>query len=407
MLKLMSNPIQNYDWGSRTALAALQGRPAPTELPEAELWLGAHPAAPSTVAGDGGGEPVALTQLIEADPLGAQGEAVVARFGTRLPYLMKVLAIAAPLSLQVHPGATQAAEGHARERAQEVSPQLANYRDPWPKPELLCALTDVHALCGFRPAAAALRLLDALDVPGLRPITDLLRDEPVDAARAAALAMLVQWPAESRTDLVAALRSRAGTLVRSAAEPDATDLRWIADLAGRYPHDAGVACVPLLDRLHLAPGEALFLPAGQLHAYLRGTAVEIMGNSDNVLRAGLTTKRVDPAELLSIVDTSLPARRVTPTASGPVLRYGTDAAEFELVRATVDGHPVTLRDPGPRIVLCIDGRTGISAGGTVRQIGPGASVFAPAAAGPLTISGRGTAFVATVPVSGQPTGPLR
>ena len=172
-----------------------------------------------------------------------------------------------------------------------------------------------------------------------------------------------------------------------------------------------VACLPLLDRLHLRPGEAIYLPAGQLHAYLSGTGVEIMGNSDNVLRAGLTTKRIDPAELLRVVDPALPPHRVAPTAHGPVLRYETGAAEFALVRVAVDRHPVTLPDPGPRVVLCVDGRLGVRGSAPVDplrnghgtdepvQITPGASVFAPAAAGPLTITGRGTAFVATVPAS--------
>jgi mannose-6-phosphate isomerase len=404
MLKLMFNTVQHYDWGSRTALAELQGRRAPTARPEAELWLGAHPAAPSGVADDGDGERVALTDLIAADPAAALGEPVLEQFGPRLPYLMKILAIGAPLSLQVHPSATQAAEGYARERAAQVPADEANYRDSWPKPELLCALTEVQALCGFRPLPDALRLLDALDVPALRPLADQLHSEVAasgepDAARRTALTTLVRWPEAEREDLVAALRRRAGALARSAREPDATDLRWIADLAGRYPADPVVAFVPLLDRLRLAPGEAIYLPAGQLHAYLSGTGVEIMANSDNVLRAGLTNKRVDCAELLRIVDPSVPPQRVTPRVKGAVLRYDTEAAQFALVRVTVDGHPTVLRDPGPRVVLCVDGRIAVSAGGTVRQISPGASVFAPAAAGVLTLSGRGTAFVATVPAT--------
>jgi mannose-6-phosphate isomerase len=397
MLKSMFNTVQHYEWGSRTVLATLQGRSAPTAKPEAELWLGAHPAAPSTVIVDG--QPVPLTDLIARDPVAVQGEAVAARFGSRLPYLMKILAIAAPLSLQVHPSAAQAVDGYAREQANGVPPEEANYRDPWPKPELLCALTEVEALCGFRPVPDALRLLDALDVPALKPLTALLREEPADTALRAALHTLVRWPADSRADLVAELRARAGVLARRAPEPDATDFRWITDLAGRYPRDSSIACLPLLDRLRLAPGEALYLPAGQLHAYLRGCGVEIMGNSDNVLRAGLTVKRIDPEELLRIVDPAVTPQRVTPTGTGPVLRYETGAEEFALVRVTVDGHPVTLRDPGPRVVLCVDGRVTVSCPATpeTQHAAPGTSVFAPAAAGPVTLTGRGTAFVATVP----------
>ncbi|WBB88758.1 mannose-6-phosphate isomerase, class I [Verrucosispora sp. WMMC514] len=378
----LHGPIKDYAWGSRSAIAELQGRPVPSAAPEAELWLGAHPGAPAAVERDGGRIP--LTEVLAAEPVQWLGRPVLDRFGLRLPFLLKVLAAAAPLSLQAHPDAEQARVGHAAEQARSGGHR--NYVDPFHKPELLVALGPMEALCGFRDPADSARALAALGVPQLRPVLDALAAGPVGLAEA--VRRLLEWPTAERAGLVAAARAAQG--------PDA-DL--VARLAEAYPADPGVLVALLLNRVRLAAGEAIWMPAGNLHAYLWGTGVEVMAASDNVLRGGLTPKHVDVAELLRVLRFEVLDRPVVApqeVADG-VLTWPVPVDDFALHRVTVGGgrREVTLAVPGPRVVLCTDGRVTVTDGVAPVTLGSGRAAVGPAVGGSLTVTGAGETYIAS------------
>lgn len=387
-------PVRRYAWGSRTALAGLQGRPAPTAHPEAELWMGAHPADPALL--ERGGAAAPLDEVIAADPAGELGADVVDAFGPTLPFLLKVLAADEPLSLQAHPSAEQAAAGFAEEEARgiPIDAPHRNYRDRWPKPELLCALSPFDALCGFRPVAETLELLDALDVPRLAPMATRLRAEGEAAYRPVVRALLAV-PAAERAALVEGVAAGARRAAARGVSPDVAG--WVTELAARYPDDPGVAVALCLRLVHLEPGQALFLPAGNLHAYLRGTGVEVMACSDNVLRGGLTPKHVDVEALLAVLDGRvLPPPRVEPVAASPhELVYPAPAREFRLSRVSVDGGAVALDRRGGEILLCLDGAVTVTADADELRLTPGTSAFVAARAAEVALTGPGTVVRAT------------
>lgn len=393
----LDNTIQRYAWGSRTALATLQGRASPTPEPEAELWMGAHPRAPSRLREDGR----TLLQAIEADPQGMLGAPVVQRFGPRLPFLLKVLAAGEPLSLQAHPDAARAREGFAEEDAAGIPRDAPhrNYADPWAKPELVCALGPFVALCGFRALAPSRALVEALGVPALRAAAEPLWSRPEGEGLAATVHALLTMaePARLVRELLAAAE-RSGP----ATERWPHELAWIVRLARRHPGDAGVAVALLLDLVELARGEALFLAAGNLHCYLEGTAVEIMGGSDNVLRGGLTPKHVDVPELLRVLDFGagpVPIRRAAPI-SAHEQRYLAPTPDFGLSRVELGaGERWSAPVAGPEVLLCVEGRVRVEAGaGRVLALGPGQSAFVGASTPARTVEADAAAslFRATV-----------
>lgn len=362
--------IRRYDWGSTTAIAELLGL-APDGRPAAELWFGAHPDSPSPTT-DG----APLDAVIAADPHAALGRAVIDRFGPRLPYLLKVLAAGTALSIQVHPTLDQARAGVAAEDAAGLARDAPerNYRDANHKPELICALTPFEALCGFRPVEQTLRLLRRLAVPELDFLTGLLEGD--DPLRTAFTAVLTQDDASS---LSTALATRVG------ADP-VEELRGVALAARDFPGDVGVVLAVLLNYVRLEPGEAIYLGAGLVHSYLRGTGIEIMANSDNVLRCGLTPKHVDVPELLTITDFSALADPRLPAVEGP---FDVAVRDFRLTCIDVE-EPLVLDDPGPTIVLCVAGRVLV---GDV-TLAAGRAAFVPAAEPAVTLDGAGRVFVA-------------
>ncbi|WP_433301161.1 mannose-6-phosphate isomerase, class I [Actinoplanes sp. CA-030573] len=374
----LTGVVRDYAWGSHSVIAELQGRPAPTEAPEAELWLGAHPGSPSTVGG------VTLDALIAAAPAEHLGERVVAAFGPRLPFLLKVLAAEAPLSLQAHPDLTYAREAFARQEADPALPR--NYTDANHKPEMLVALTPFEALCGFRSPAAAADDIEALGVAALTPVAKSLRDGDLRTA----VETLLSWPEGDRRALVEAV-------VASGASELASSL------AKFYPADPGVLVALLLNHVRLEPGEAIWMPAGNLHAYLHGAGVELMAASDNVLRGGLTPKRVDVAELLKVLRFEVlddPVLRPSEVAPG-VRTWPVPISDFVLYRLDLDGTrpPVEIPAEGPRIILATAGDlfAGESIDGTPIELTRGSVAYAPAAAGRVKLAGTGQAFVAAVP----------
>lgn len=372
----LATTIRPYDWGSVTALPRLFGT-EPTGKPQAELWMGAHPGAPSTV-GD-----VPLGDLIARDPAATLGERTAARFGPELPYLLKVLAIERPLSLQVHPTSEQAAAGYAGENARGIPLDdfTRTYKDASHKPEMVCALTPFHGLCGFRAPASAAGLLDRLGVPGLRPWIDTLTSgEPVRAVRTVFAEMLGE-AARPLRDLIE--RALLGS-----AEPG---LAAYGDIARAYPGDPGITAALLLNHVELEPGQALYLGAGVPHAYLGGIGVEIMANSDNVLRCGLTSKHVDVAELMRVVEfgPSEPFLVEPVRDAAGAYDYRPPAPEFALTRYELAGESAhELAGGVPRIVLCVEAEARLGDDLTLR---PGESAFVPAAAS-ARLSGKGTAY---------------
>lgn len=398
MLRL-TNPIRHYAWGSPTAIPDLLGTP-PTGEPAAELWLGAHPAAPSV--GSGNGTLLPLSALIATDPTGTLGADVVARFGPGLPYLMKVIAADEPLSLQVHPTRTRAEAAYDAEDAAGIPLDAPhrNYRDRNHKPELVYALTRFEAMCGFRAPRRAAELLSGLDAPLARTLAADLQADPSSGGIRSAFRHLLEPATRPSPDDVTAV-AEACRLRLATGSPSPRADRTVVLLAEKYPGDPGVVTSLLLNPVTLQPGDAMFVPAGGVHAYLSGVAVEVMASSDNVLRAGLTTKHVDIAELLANVDyVAAPPIRVAPEVfHGASKVFYAPVDDFELsVTHVLDeiDHPLPGR--GPRIVLCLDGQaTLIGRQGDDLVLRRGESAFVPAEDGPLSVRGPGVVVQADVP----------
>lgn len=399
----MVNAVRGYEWGSRHVLARLQGRD-PNGAPEAELWLGAHPSAPSGLLGASGGT-VTLPDVIREDALGTLGAEVISRFGERLPFLLKILAIERALSIQVHPSGEQARIGF--EQQQALPAQQRVYVDEFAKPELLYAVTPVQALAGLREPRRAGLLIDLLDSPRMAKPRQALAEgqasEPGSGSLAAMLE-LARWPEADRGLLVrevAQCARRALAHPRTERDPDAlAALLWVVRLTEQYPVDPLVVAPLLIDLHELRPGQTIFLPAGAPHAYLSGTAVEIMSSSDNVVRAGLTPKTVDPEALRELTDPSAKPIIATP----PVALSDRESAwrppveEFQLIRAEVrPDAPIRLTPlPGPEILLCLRGEVAVETAGSRVELTGGQSAFLRADAPAPRVTGDGEIFRAAV-----------
>jgi mannose-6-phosphate isomerase len=406
-VELLRGAVRTYAWGSRTAIAEFAGRPSPTAHPEAELWLGAHPGDPAWLETPDG--ETSLLDAVRSDPDGQLGPAVRGRYGDVLPFLVKVLAAEEPLSLQAHPSAEQAIEGYVREDRAGVplNSPIRNYRDRNHKPELLVALSEFDALGGFRPAAQSVELMRALAVSDLDPFIALLSGQPdADGLRA----LFTTWITAPQPDLdvlIPAVLDGAVDYVRSGATEFAAEAKTLLELGERYPGDAGVLAAMLLNRITLEPGEAIFMPAGNLHSYIHGMGMEVMSNSDNVLRGGLTPKHVDVPELLRVLDFS-PADETTLRApthrEGIELVYDTPALEFATCVLMLDGenlgHEIDApsRHDGPQILVCTEGSVVVRAKSDVVKLDRGYAAWVAADDGPIRLEATAPAklFRATV-----------
>ena len=398
-MNLLSNTVRPYAWGSTTAIPELLGT-APTGEPQAELWMGAHPGAPSRI--DRGDGPVPLDTVIDADPAAELGDAAVKRFGPRLPFLLKVLAAAAPLSVQVHPDLAQAKAGYADEEARGIPLDAPHrtYKDANHKPEMLVALSPFDGLCGFRRPTEAAALIDALGVGALAPYADILRAHPEDRALREVLSAVLGADPAAMADTVHAAAEAAARLAAAPGTPHAADYAAYAKAARSFPGDPGVIAAMLLNHVVLQPGEALYLGAGVPHAYLEGLGVEIMANSDNVLRCGLTPKHIDVPELLRIVrfEAADPAVLRPEAAPDGEEVYAAPIDEFRLSRYVLapGADPRVLDHGTPQILLCTAGRAQLRAqDGAALTLDRGQSCWIPA--GERTgLTGDGTVFRATV-----------
>lgn len=369
MLLSLSNTPRDYAWGSRTLIAELEGRP-PASAPEAEVWFGDHPGDPADVE---------------------NGSTLDAVTGGKLPYLLKLLAAADPLSIQVHPTIQQAQDGWAREASLAPADPTRNYRDANHKPELIVALSDrFEALGGLRPVDEAISVLRSFPQgQGISALIDKL-SAGGDVMRES-IAWLLSGDA---SDTVAEIEAALESADRSAESENIAAIRAVAQ---RNPGDPGIVVALLMNYIVLARGEAIFLRAGLLHAYLAGLGVEIMAASDNVLRGGLTPKHVDVAELLAILDTTPAAVPVLrPWATGAVVEYPVDIDDFSLRRINVDGAPVEVSVSGPAIALSTGGLITVSGVDALpRAIGVGKAIFASEDERTLVFAGNGEVFLAT------------
>jgi mannose-6-phosphate isomerase len=400
---LLENAIAEYDWGSYTLIAGLRGEPRSPRL-QAELWMGAHePYSSHALLHDG---KTSLIDLTARQPRSVLGRRVSERFGGEFPYLFKVLAAERPLSIQAHPDARTARAGFERENRAglPLNGDERTYVDAHHKPEILCALTPFSTLYGFRPAAEVRTALDRLGAgPLAAELTEAVpvRDAGDDAAWLAAFVGGLLRLGEKRAEKAA--RDIAGAASALAQEDPVFAL--IARLHDEYPGDRGVFAPTFLQWVELEPGEAIYLEAGVLHSYLGGMGVELMANSDNVLRGGLTQKRVDVAELMSVLEFESRSPRVLRPVRRPsgVEVYETPADEFELSRIRVDGEPIypveSSVERGVEILICTEGRVVVTPLGASKgiQLKSGASCLVAADVGPYRVEGGGTVFRASVP----------
>ena len=396
---LLKDTIQEYAWGSKTAIPELLGQSSPADKPQAELWMGAHPKAPSQVLADGLWR--SLPEVIQESPEEALGKKVAARFSNKLPFLFKVLAAAKPLSIQAHPNKEQAEQGFARENELGISLNAShrNYRDDNHKPEIICALTPFWALNGFRRIEETLSLLEEARIPDLAEIVSFLRSHSNRDGLKNFFNHLMTMEAQKQRQIVE--EAVAFAEGRAGEEPVWT---WIAKLNEEYPGDIGVLSPLFLNLVRLEPQQAMYLPAGELHAYLEGVGIELMANSDNVLRGGLTPKHIDVQELLAVLnftDGDLNILSPKNLASGEEI-YSTEAEEFVLsvIRINKAASFNSPLDRSVEMMLCTEGKVNVTnlSDGEITLLTKGTSIIVPAAVEQYCIEGDGILYKATVPV---------
>lgn len=381
MQKLI-NTLQNYAWGSPTALTELYGIPNPERRPLAELWMGAHPKSPSSVEIEG--NRLSLREVIEADKESQLSKAVADRFG-ELPYLFKVLCADQPLSIQVHPSKSAAEKGFARENTAGIPLSAAerNYKDANHKPELVFALTPFKAINGFRELHEIISLLQP--VAGAHPAIAHFLQTPAMSGLAELFAALLSMEGEEKSLALDVLKSE---LRGQQAEPWAT----VAQIAEFYPQDSGLFSPLLLNVIELQPGEAMFLFAETPHAYLKGVALEVMANSDNVLRAGLTPKYIDIPELMANLkfEAKPYASLLTqPVKEGDTLNFPVPVEDFAFSLHQLSAQPEPVQQQSAAILFCVDGQALVSHDDQQLTLKPGESCFIPAKDSPVTLAGNG------------------
>ncbi|MGE6292661.1 mannose-6-phosphate isomerase, class I [Aeromonas media] len=380
---LMQNPIQGYDWGSHDALTTLFGIPNPAGKPQAELWMGAHPNGCSEVTLAGNVQ--RLSTLIERAPAAMLGDATQARFGS-LPFLFKVLCAENALSIQVHPSKAQAEAGFAREEAAgiDIKASNRNYKDPNHKPELVFALTPYQAMNGFRAIPAILALFERVKLATIADLVAALAANQNEAGLQHFFHQLLILTGPRKEDALA------GLLAYAAAHQDEETFALVTSLAAQYPGDVGLFSPLLLNVVTLQPGQAMYLDACTPHAYVRGTGLEIMANSDNVLRAGLTPKYIDVAELLDCTRClAKPDDQIllSPRMEGAVQHYDVPVPDFTFSVYPAGEHALTTASA--EILFAIDGTVILQQGKQSLRLEKGQSAFIPAATGSYQLLAEG------------------
>ncbi|EGU31063.1 phosphomannose isomerase [Vibrio ichthyoenteri ATCC 700023] len=384
----LDNVIQNYIWGSQTAINELFGIGNPDNQPQAEIWMGAHPNGCSKVAESG----MLLSDFIAQDPVGVLGDYTVERFGD-LPYLFKVLAADKPLSVQVHPSRSKAIEGYQKENSQgiELAAGNRNYKDANHKPELVYALTFYKAMNGFRPIADIVSLFNQAGVETLRSEIDALADRPSAKGLQAFFSVVMNLAGERKSAALAELHQAINRTAKTSMAREA--LALIAEFSQEYADDIGLFSPLMLNVVELEPGEAMFLHAETPHAYVKGIGLEIMANSDNVLRAGLTPKHMDVAELIDntqFVSIDPQYIKLTPYQMENKIGYPipVDDFGFEVLKAESVEQSQYVR--GAEILFCVEGMVTIRGREELVTLKAGESVFVCSNAKVYHYQGAGT-----------------
>ncbi|EOX7392542.1 mannose-6-phosphate isomerase [Enterobacter quasiroggenkampii] len=382
MQKLI-NSVQNYAWGSKTALTDLYGIANPNNLPMAELWMGAHPKSSSKIE-DASGQVRSLRDVIEANKAALLGDKVAQRFG-ELPFLFKVLCADQPLSIQVHPNKQASEIGFAKENAAGIPLDAAerNYKDPNHKPELVFALTPFLAMNAFREFSEIISLLQP--VAGAHNAIAHFLENPNADALSQLFASLLNMQGEEKSHALAVLKA---ALDSQQGEPWET-IRLISEF---YPDDSGLFSPLLLNVVKLNPGEAMFLFAETPHAYLQGVALEVMANSDNVLRAGLTPKYIDIPELVANVKfVAKPAAELLtqPVKNGAELDFPIPVDDFAFSLHDLSSAETSVAQESAAILFCVEGEATLHKGEQCLVLKPGESAFVAANESPVSVSGTG------------------
>jgi len=405
VLKL-ENTIQKYDWGSPSALPAMLGRENPSQEPWAELWMGAHPKAPSLAIEASTGRRTPLDRLIASDPDACLGPGLAERSGAALPFLFKVLSAAKPLSIQAHPTKRKAETGYAREELLGLALDAPerNYKDANHKPETVVALSRFEGLCGFRPVDDIVANVRRLVPDEWERFVGRLAKDPSRLELSVFFHTFISQADASKRSRLAYARIRCERIVESEPSGSAVGrlFSWILRLMENYPGDIGALAPVALNLFELEPWQALDLTAGIPHAYLNGTALEIMANSDNVLRGGLTSKHMDIPEFISALsfDTG-PVAPVEPRrAKDGFYEYPPSVADYRISWADIEGsHEPASRAAVPEIVLCVEGSLSLDPrDGTSVELGRGESAFVSADAAAYALSGTGRIVRADVPL---------
>lgn len=376
----MTNPIQNYAWGSKTALQQLFDLENPTHEPQAELWMGAHPNGCSGIAING--KIVQLSDFIAQNPSLILGEYTARQFG-ELPYLFKILAAENALSIQVHPNKQQAERGFAQEEQLGIALTAAqrNYKDPNHKPELVYALTEYQAMNGFRANQEILNYFIELSIDEIQPLVNVFQSNPTEQGLRDFFSGLLSLQGEAKNRALEALMAQAKQI-------DLPLFQLIVELENQYPNDIGLFAPLMLNVITLQPGEAMFLDAETPHAYLHGTGLEIMANSDNVLRAGLTPKYMDIDELVACTQFKhqpLEQLRLKPEVIEGYEQYPIPVADFKFA-IIIPATQQTIGAQSAEIVLPLDSSMILRhANGEKCLVRKGQSVFIPAYAEQYTI----------------------
>jgi len=398
-IAVLQNTIQEYPWGSFSAIPKLLGMSSQSDKPQAELWMGAHPKAPSRVVCEG--QTRSLKDLIEKFPEDILGKAAMKKFGNRLPYLFKVLAAAKPLSIQAHPNLAQAIRGFEYENKADIpldAPER-NYKDDNHKPECICAMTEFWALNGFRKIPDMLARLERCCAVLLEKTLEKLQRFPDAVGLKSFFEALMTLDTEHRRQI---LQHALEEAEKHMDEDPAYG--WMLKLHEEYPGDIGVLFPLILNLVCLEPGQAMFLPAGELHSYLDGTGIELMANSDNVLRGGLTPKHVDVPELLNILNFE---ERELQILSPQKIRdyeveYDSRADEFVLSVICLPGKNIynSPLERSVEILLCTEGEAHITMGSDIEPIDvkKGDSLLVPSVVKQYHIRGETTLYKAAVPL---------
>lgn len=382
-MRRLRNGVQKYEWGSPVAIPQFMGT-TPEGGPIAEMWIGTHPLNASAIASDDGSE------LSLQDEVG------------ELPFMLKVLAAERPLSLQVHPSLAQAQFGFEIEEAAgiEIDAPHRVYKDANHKPEMVYALSTFDSLIGFRPTAEILRVLSPLDAPLARQLAADLRADPGFAG----IVRRLEWLLTSHVsaDEVEAVAKACQVLADTGIDVKRAYVTAV-ELAETFPDDVGVVISLMMNRMTLQPGEAAFLETGVIHAHLRGLCLEVMANSDNVLRAGLTTKHIDPQGLVACLDQGMArVARVTPDYQlGDAEVFSPAGVEFALAVVQVspaDDQGVELVRSGPTLLICTGGEVTVrNAEQQEEVLQRGESLVLTATDDSVTVHGLGEVVTAFAP----------